>query len=106
MIGRRKVLKTISYDDFKKRIRKNAKKGEYKSMPVTVPIKAKPDSITVKKGPEKIDAHEPVVPTEVAAAPILKADSLIILSEVLFETNRYKLKGEHFSALDSLGKFS
>ncbi len=44
-------------------------------------------------------------PAPVIAVPILKADSLITLSEFLFETDSYKLKDKHYSQLDSLGKF-
>lgn len=100
MIGRRKALKSISFEEFRKRIRKNAKKGVYKK--ATPAIKdVKPDTILVRKEPERIAEDEPAT----VVAPILKSDSLIILSEFLFETNSYTLKGEHFSALDSIGKF-
>ena len=102
MIGRRKALKAISFEDFKKRIRKNAKKGMYK-YPAPVIQETKPDTLTVKIESGKIPM--PVIVPERSQAPILKADSLIILSELLFETNSYKLRGEHFAALDSLGKF-
>ena len=101
MAGRRKAMRAISFEDFKKRIRKNAKKGVYEKTPSVVrPVK--PDTIPVRKEPEKIAAVEPAIASE---TPILKADSLIILNELLFETNSYKLKGEHFSALDSIGAF-
>jgi len=38
-------------------------------------------------------------------APVLKADSLITLSEFLFELDSYKLKDKHYSQLDSLSQF-
>lgn len=101
-------MKAISFEDYKKRIKKNAKKGVYKKTTPPGPIKT--DTATIRKPVERI-AEPATVPTTVAAPieptvdPILKADSLIILSEVLFELNSYKLKGAHFSALDSLGAF-
>lgn len=94
-------MRAISFDDFRKRVKKNAKKGVYKKA-IAIPKVVKPDTIKIVKEPERIAAQEP---SPAVAAPILKADSLIILSEFLFETNSYKLKGEHFSALDSIGKF-
>jgi outer membrane protein OmpA-like peptidoglycan-associated protein len=38
-------------------------------------------------------------------APILKSDSLITLSEFLFETDSHTLREKHFSQLDSIGAF-
>lgn len=103
MIGRRKVLKAISFEAFKKRVKKNAKKGAYDKYRKTGATKK--DSIklilpqdtaaeaTVISGPAKIDTS------------VLKSDSLIILSEFLFETNSYKLSENHYGELDSLGRF-
>ena len=104
MIGRRKVLRAISYSDYKKRIAKNAKKGIYKKTIPAAPviIKQKQDTLPVVKKPIRIVPSKPVL---TLVAPILKADSLITLSDLLFETNSYKLKGKHFSQLDSLSKF-
>lgn len=100
MIGRRKVLKAITFEDFKKRVGKNAKKGVYKKSTPSKTIK--PDTLLPPKQPERIAVQGAIPKVE---APILKADSLITLSEFLFETNSHKLKGEHFSALDSIGQF-
>ena len=106
MIGRRKALHAISFEDYKRRIKKNGKKGEYKKVVTPNVKKVKPvisDTIPADKQPEAIPVKPELAPS--VAAPVLKADSLIILNELLFETNSFKLKGEHFSALDSIGKF-
>lgn len=101
MIGRRKVLKAISFDKLKKKIRKNAKKGAYKKY-VPSDTNSLRDLIVVQdKKIELLDS----VRAPVVAAPILKADSLIILNEFLFEIDSYKLKGEQLQELDSIAKF-
>ncbi|MBY0432970.1 MAG: OmpA family protein, partial [Cyclobacteriaceae bacterium] len=108
MIGRRKALKAISFEAYKKGLRKNAKKGMYKkSAPATKPVPTikpvRPDTVIARTQPKQTQPEQ----TQAAGPerPILKADSLITLGDLLFETNSYKLKGEHFAALDSLGKF-
>jgi outer membrane protein OmpA-like peptidoglycan-associated protein len=101
MIGRRKTLQAISMKAFKKRIEKNAKKGAYKHLYLSVPAK-KHDTLTVKKDTARIVKSKP---NTIVAPFLLKADSLITLSDVLFETNSYKLKTQHFSQLDDLSKF-
>ena len=102
--GKKKAMRAISFEDFKKRVRKNAKKGEYKGL-IQVPKKVKQDSIPAKKKPVPIVIAPEPIPE--VAAPILKSDSLIILGdrEVLFEINSAVLKGKHIVVLDSLGKF-
>ena len=45
------------------------------------------------------------LPAATVEAPVIKSDSLIVLGEVLFETNSYKLKNEHIEALDSILAF-
>ena len=103
MIGRRKALMAISFKKFQKRIRKNAKKGLYKKSTPSPSLKnIERDTIQRQKEAEPIVAKENTLPDEV---PILKADSLIVLSEILFETNSHTLKAEHYSALDSISKF-
>jgi len=109
MIGRNRVRQPISYEDYGKQIKKNAKKGLYKNLTPTVPAKTTPpvkkqkkDSIVVTKDTVR---HTKINPTPVIASPILKADSLITLSEFLFETDSYNLKEKHYSQLDSLSKF-
>lgn len=107
MIGRRKALKAISFEDFKRQIRKNAKKGVYKKP--SPAIKLKRDSIPVKMDTATIApapaVSAPTIAVPADAAPILKSDSLITLDDLLFETNSYILKEKHLAALDSLGKF-
>jgi len=108
MIGRNKLRQAISYEDYGKQIKKNAKKGVYKNLtpsaPATIPPikKQKKDTIVIARDTTRTVKVKPapIVPT-----PILKADSLITLSEFLFETDSYKLKDKHYSQLDSLGKF-
>lgn len=100
MIGRRKVLKAISFEKLKKQIKKNAKKGEYKKYASTKSISSDTTVVISKEEPVVTDKPVPIV-----EPPVLKADSLITLSEFLFETNSFKLKTEHFSKLDSIGNF-
>lgn len=106
MIGRRKALMAISFKKFQKQIRKNAKKGLYKKYTPTVKLKSdtipqQADTVQIFKAPQPT-AAKPITPL---GEPILKADSLITLSELLFETNSHELKAEHFPALDSIGQF-
>jgi len=106
MIGRRKTLQAISMKAFKKRIEKNAKKGAYKHLyPSTTPAtkKAKRDTLIL---PKKDTIRFARKKTPVIIAPlVLKADSLITLTDVLFETNSYKLQSAHFTQLDELSRF-
>ncbi|MBL7865426.1 MAG: OmpA family protein [Cyclobacteriaceae bacterium] len=106
IIGKKKAMKQISFDDFKKRVRKNAKKGEYKDLKPIVPKQAPKKMVPA---PEPIrapkDSIATIVTTQEPAAPLLKADSLITLGDLLFETNSFVLKGQHYAALDSLAKF-
>lgn len=103
MIGRRKTLRAISFEKYKKRIRKHARDGVY-DRPAAV-NRYKPDTTQAIKRPVRIVSKvvKPVEP--IVSAPVLKADSLIILSEFLFEVNSYALKAEHYSQLDSISKF-
>lgn len=106
MIGRRKVLKAISFEELKRRTKKNAKKGEYKKNPSLRPI-GKPistDTVVAQQDTANLRVIEnKSVPGVII--PILKADSLITLNEVLFETNSYKLNKDHFAELDVLSDF-
>ncbi|MEJ0056010.1 MAG: OmpA family protein [Bacteroidota bacterium] len=93
--GRAKALHSISFEKFKKKI----KKGEAGD---NVKIIQK-DSIRKKS--------KPVVPvvlpsvTDTVQAPLLMTDSLIVLGEVLFATNSSTLKSEQFAVLDSIADF-
>ncbi len=100
-IGRQKSLRPVTYEKFKKRIEKNAKKGMYKNDrkdSIRKPVRKQ----VIKKDTTLIAIKEKA--PEVAA-PVLKADSLITLGEVLFATNSATLKSEHFSDLDSVINF-
>jgi outer membrane protein OmpA-like peptidoglycan-associated protein len=100
-------LHAISYKKFTKKIKKNAKKGEYDNL-------KKRDSTAVKKpAVKKPSAKKPPaalpIPvdtiSQVAEPTVLKSDSLIVLSEFSFETNSATLRAEHFPKLDSLVDF-
>jgi outer membrane protein OmpA-like peptidoglycan-associated protein len=109
MIGRNKLRQAISFEDYGKQIKKNAKKGVYKNLTPTVPAKTIPPEKKQKRDTVVI-AKDTLLNTKIKPAPvvvpqILKADSLITLSEFLFETDSYKLKEKHYSPLDSLSKF-
>lgn len=101
IVGRQKVSGNVSLAHFEKQVRKNARKGLYKKL-TPKPADVSPDTIPVVKRQEPILNNEPA-PT--VTSPILKTDSLITLSDFLFETNRYQLKAEQLSALDNLAKF-
>src|SRR5258708_37539686 len=105
MIGRRKTLRAISLKAFKKRIEKNAKKGAYKSLIPAAPSikKQKRDTIIIIKDTTRVASVKS--PYSASGPLVLKSDSLITLSDFLFETDSYRLKAEHFSQLDSLSKF-
>lgn len=106
MIGRRKVLKAISFEDYRKRIRKNAKKGAYKKTTPVVPTPKKQRPDTVRKPILRSDTIAVAQTVASSVAPtLLKADSLITLNEFLFATNSYKLKEEHYAQLDLLADF-
>jgi outer membrane protein OmpA-like peptidoglycan-associated protein len=115
-IGWRKRQVGISYADYKKRINKNARKGEYNSLQPKLTPRPRRDSIPATKDTLRIARVAPVQPIQAPEVkvdkslmngPVLKADSLIILNEndVLFETNSYALKGEHLASLDSIAAF-
>jgi outer membrane protein OmpA-like peptidoglycan-associated protein len=100
-VGKNKSLGAISFNRFKKKVRKNAKKGMYKNLRAD---SLRPKKPVIKKQQELIAKKDSVVKPQVAA-PVLKSDSLIVLNEFLFETNSSKLKGEQFFELDSLMDF-
>lgn len=106
MIGRRKVLKAISFEKLKKRTKKNAKKGAYKTNPSLRPSNSPipVDTLLAKQDTAKLQTVEGKGLPEPAIS-FLKADSLITLNEFLFETNSYKLKNEHYAELDMLSEF-
>lgn len=102
MIGRSKTLLTTSKKECIKVMKRNAERGFFKSVapaPTQKPVKRdslfSPDAVHI---PNSKVSPAPVAPT-------LKADSLITLSEFLFETNSYKLRDEHFYELDALSQY-
>jgi outer membrane protein OmpA-like peptidoglycan-associated protein len=101
---RYKSLRIISFARFTKKIKKNAKKGVYKDL--------KRDSIrdkkpVIKKKQEEIKIQDTVSIAKITTVdpPVLKADSLIILNEFLFETNSSSLKGDQFKELNEIMDF-
>lgn len=103
--GKKKAMRRISYEDFKKRLRKNAKRGEYKNLNQLrpTPRPAPKDSTIVKKDTVVIAASptEPPHPSPVLAS----GDSLIVLDDLLFELNSAKLRDRHLGRLDTLCRF-
>jgi outer membrane protein OmpA-like peptidoglycan-associated protein len=92
--GRAKALHSISFEKFKKKI----KKGE----------PGKQSKVIRKDSIRKV--IQPVVPVaplvlDTVQAPVLKTDSLIVLGEVLFATNSSTLKSAQFAVLDSIADF-
>ncbi|HQQ96466.1 MAG TPA: OmpA family protein [Cyclobacteriaceae bacterium] len=101
VIGWQSRQKGMSLAELKKKIRKNAKQGAYKSYEIKPAIKPtpdqRPDSLVAVKATST--ANESIQ----VSAPVQR-DSLIILNEnqLLFEVNRHELKGDHQAALDSV----
>ena len=84
--------------NFRKKVARNAKKGEYKNIQTDSTRKRKP--VVREAIPVRIDTTN-TQPT--VSAPVVKADSLIVLSaELLFETNKSTLRSEHFVTLNSI----
>jgi outer membrane protein OmpA-like peptidoglycan-associated protein len=96
--GHTASLRAISFKKFQKKIARNAKKGEYKNILRDSIHKPKP--MERKTMPVIIDT---VRATPIISAPVVKADSLIVLgAEVLFEINKSTLRSEHFATLNSI----
>lgn len=104
--GKKKAMRRISFEDFKKRVEKNAKQGKYKNL---TPPRPKPsikkDTVKIPKDTVVIAPVPSVATTDIPAAPILKADSLIVMGDVLFELNSAHLHDKHVAALDSVSKW-
>lgn len=96
--GHSASLHAISFDKFQKRVARSAKKGAYKNIPADQTLKSKPP---VQDAPPAMVDTVKVQPT--VPAPVVKADSLIILSAgLLFETDKSTLRSEHFVTLNSI----
>ena len=93
--GHTASLRAISFKKFKKKVAGNAKKGLYKRTQIDTTYKRKP--LVREVAPVLADT------SMVKSAPVIKADSLIVLgAELLFETNKSTLRSEHFVALNSI----
>lgn len=104
--GKKKAMRAISFEDFKKRLRKNAKRGEYNNLTPPRPRPAKKDTVVIRKDTVVIAPGAPIVPPAVQPAPVLATgDSLIVLSDLLFEVNSARLHDRHIATLDKLSKF-
>jgi len=96
--GHSASLHAIKYKKFKKKVAKNAKKGEYKNIRVDSTSKRKPAAPKVI--PITKDTTRVVAPVIV---PVAKADTLIVLGgELLFEINKSTLRSEHFETLNTI----
>jgi outer membrane protein OmpA-like peptidoglycan-associated protein len=103
MIGHSKTLLTISRKEFIKVIKRNAERGLLNN--IVQPAQPKPvkrDTVSIKQDTVIAKVE---IPTPQPVEPTLKADSLITLSEFLFETNSAKLKNEHYEELDQLSSY-
>lgn len=88
-------LHSVSFKKFKKRIARNAKKGEYTYL--------HRDSTSRHKASPRQAIPVIVDSIRIPTPPIIKADSLIVLgAELLFETNKSTLRSDHFAALDPI----
>jgi outer membrane protein OmpA-like peptidoglycan-associated protein len=95
--GHSASLKAISFKKFKKKVARNAKRGEYKDIKIDTTYKRKPPVLETKP-PVDTTSAKPIF-----TSPLPKADSLIVLgAEVLFETNSSTLRSEHFAPLNSI----
>ena len=91
-------MKRISYEKFKKKIARDAKRGAYQNIRVDTSTRKAP----VKKViPIAVDTT--VTPPIAMEIPKVKADTLIVLgAELLFETNKSTLRSEHFPTLNPI----
>jgi len=96
--GHSSSLRAISFEKFRKKIRRNAKKGLYK--------REQSDSTSQPKPfvPEETQVVVDTLTTR--PTPAIKRDSLIVLgAELLFETNRANLRSDHLPTLNSIVKY-
>lgn len=92
-------MKRISYEKFKMKIARNAKRGAYQNIRVDTTITRKPP---VKKViPIAVDTTV-TQPIAMEVAKVM-SDTLIVLgAELLFETNKSTLRSEHFPTLNPI----
>jgi outer membrane protein OmpA-like peptidoglycan-associated protein len=97
--GHSASLRAISFKKFKKKVAKNAKRGAYKDILSDSTYKRK-QPVNHEERPLMIDS---INTQQKVIAPVLKADSLIVLgAELLFETDKSTLRSEHFATLNSI----
>src|SRR6186713_2832590 len=93
--GHSASLRSVSFKKFKKKVARNASKGLYKS--------TQSDSTRRRKPPVREVTPVATDTASAKSAPVIKADSLIVLgAELLFETNKSTLRSEHFATLNSI----
>jgi outer membrane protein OmpA-like peptidoglycan-associated protein len=96
--GHSASLRAISFNKFKKKVARNAKKGVYKNIRTDSTYKPKP--VIQEETPTIIDSLRT---QQTVSAAVTKPDSLIVLgAELLFETNKSTLRSEHFATLNSI----
>jgi outer membrane protein OmpA-like peptidoglycan-associated protein len=98
--GHTASLRAISFKKFRKKIARNARRGEYKNLNLKNDSTYKHKAVIREIVPVVTDTTN-TPPT--VLAPIVKADSLIVLgAEVLFELNKSTLRSEHFGTLNGI----
>lgn len=91
-------MQRISYERFKKKIARNAKRGAYQNIRVDTSTRKPP----VKKIIPVAEDTTITQPVAIESAKE-KADTLIVLgAELLFETNKSTLRSEHFATLNPI----
>jgi outer membrane protein OmpA-like peptidoglycan-associated protein len=104
VIGWQSRQKGMSLEELKKKIRKNAKQGAYKSYELKPPPRDTPIPTPVSPTDTTVATARPLLRDTPQETIAMLRDSLIILNEnqLLFEVNQHELKGDHQTALDSV----
>jgi outer membrane protein OmpA-like peptidoglycan-associated protein len=99
--GHSSSLHAISFRKFKKKVARNARKGEYKNIHTDTTRRLRP-AVRKDTAPVQDTAHiKTTVPVQHA-----KTDTLIVLgAELLFEVNKSTLKREHFGPLQNIAEY-
>jgi outer membrane protein OmpA-like peptidoglycan-associated protein len=97
--GHSASLRSPSFKKFNRRVARNGKKGVYKYQQTDSTRKPRP---VLRKSIPVVNDTAVTQPT----LPIFKTDSLIILgAELLFETDKSRLRGDHFETLNSIVRY-
>ncbi|NOT73326.1 MAG: OmpA family protein [Cyclobacteriaceae bacterium] len=100
-VGHKKSLHAVSYEKFKKKIKKN---GDVSKQTPSDSVSGKVKPKVVPQRPKKV--IDTVKAPAIVEAPVLKEDSVIVLGgELLFATNSSKLSSDHFPTLNSIVDF-